>query len=423
MFVVGDLSPKRYNKDFTMKWLWFAYKNVIRNRRHSLMTVLITAVSTASILIAGGFGLYTYESLEEMSARDSGHVIIAHPDYFNKEEETPMEYGLANHENIRQRIEQDERIRMAIPRLRFSGLISNGDKSVIFSGTGVDPDGEFYVKGLFLKVLKGKIITTQSAPDADPQVMLAKNLAKQLNAEVGSSLTLLTTTKDGVLNALDVQVQGIFSVGVPELDKRLLFVTLPTAQELIVTDKVSTLSVYLYDTDQTATIQTALAQQYSDLAMQPWWEQAFYYFKVKDLYNRIFGVLGIMIVLVVFFAVTNTQSMTVMERTRETGTLLAMGTLPRQIVRNFVLEAMLIGIVSVLLGMLIAAGTSIALVFLEVHMPPPPGLSEGYPLHIYISPWLYSIATLAVIAICIGAAWITSHKAANKPIVEALAHV
>jgi len=386
-----------------MKWLWFAYKNVIRNRRHSLMTVLITAVSTASILIAGGFGLYTYESLEEMSARDSGHVIIAHPDYFNKEEETPMEYGLANHENLRQRIEQDERIRMAIPRLRFSGLISNGDKSVIFSGTGVDPDGEFYVKGLFLKVLKGKIITTQSAPDADPQVMLAKNLAKQLNAEVGSSLTLLTTTKDGVLNALDVQVQGIFSVGVPELDKRLLFVTLPTAQELIVTDKVSTLSVYLYDTDQTATIQTALAQQYSDLAMQPWWEQAFYYFKVKELYNRIFGVLGIMIVLVVFFAVTNTQSMTVME--------------------NFVLEAMLIGIVSVLLGMLIAAGTSIALVFLEVHMPPPPGLSEGYPLHIYISPWLYSIATLAVIAICIGAAWITSHKAANKPIVEALAHV
>jgi len=51
-----------------------------------------------------------------------------------------------------------------------------------------------------------------------------------------------------------------------------------------------------------------------------------------------------MILLIVFFAVTNTLSMTVVERTRETGTLLALGTLPRQIVRNFVLEGMIMGI-------------------------------------------------------------------------------
>ena len=554
-----------------MKWLWFAYKNIIRNLRRSLITMLIIAVGTASVLITSGFILYTYDSLREISARDSGHVVIAHKDYFDKEEEMPLQYGLADHKSIKQQIEQqNEEIDMVIPRLQFSGLITNGDKSVIFTGTGIDPEGEFYVKGSFLKVLTGKILTAQpldtttippnfpltneekaeeheeiaeglvdNSPEladkldnssielsdkaekheeiaeglvddspelADeldnssielsdknesnsssiieprdkldneldnsieahdkldgelddssikfgeeedelddlslssrdeldtfeqmeveknllfslPQVMLAKELAKQLNAEIGSLLTLLTTTREGVLNALDVRVQGIFTVGMPEMDKRLLLVTLPTAQELLITDKVSTLSVYLYETKNTATQLAALAQQYPKLTIQPWWKQAFFYFKVKALYNGIFGIFGAMIFLIVFFVVTNTLSMMVIERTREIGTLLALGTFPWQIVRHFILEALLIGIAGTLLGMLIAASASISLFFLDVQMPAPFEQLDGYPLYIYMSIWLYSITTLSVIILCIGAAWIASRTAANKPIVESL---
>jgi putative ABC transport system permease protein len=406
-----------------MKWLWFAYKNVIRNRRRSLMTVLIIAVGAASVLIASGFALYTYDGLREGSVLQSGNVVIAHSDYFDKEEEKPMEYGLANYEDIKQRIEQDERIRIAIPHLQFSGLISNGDKTVIFMGTGVEPEAEFDIKGPLMSVLTGNVLTTQTSIEAEPQVMLAKDLAKQLNADIGHSLTLLTTTKDSALNAVDVQVQGIFTTGVPDVDKRMLLVAFPTAQELILTQKVSTLSVYLHDTEQTATLQAELAQQYPNLAMQPWWEQAFLYFQVKALYNIIFGVMGVIMSLVIFFTITNTLSMTVIERTRETGTLLALGTLPRQIIRNFVLEALLIGLAGAILGMLFAGSTTIALEILEVQMPPPPGSSEGYPLSLYFSAWIYSITTLVVIILGIIAALITSRKAAKKPIVEALIHV
>jgi putative ABC transport system permease protein len=256
--------------------------------------------------------------------------------------------------------------------------------------------------------------------DTLPQVMLAKELAKQLNAEIGSLLTLHTTAREGVLNDLDVRVQGIFTVGIPEMDKRLLLVSLPTAQELLITDKVSTLSVYLYETKNTATQLAALAQQYPKLAIQPWWKQAFFYFKVKALYNGIFGIFGAMILLIVFFALTNTLSMMVIERTREIGTLLALGTFPWQIVRNFILEALLIGIAGTLLGMLIAASASISLFFLDIQMPAPFEQLDGYPLYIYMSIWLYSITTLSVIILCIGAAWLASRTAANKPIVESL---
>ena len=406
-----------------MKWLWFAVKNVLRNRRRAAITLLIAAVGTAAVLVGGGFALYTYESLQEMSSRDSGHIVVAQHDYFEREEDTPMQLGLADYAALKTRIERDRRVRTALPRVQFSGLISNGDKSTIFFGTGVDPKGEFAVKGPFLKILSGSILSENPQTAADPEVLLGKDLARQLKAEVGSSLTLLSTTTDNGLNAQDVRVRGIFSVGVPDVDKRLVLTTLATAQHLLVTDKVSTLSVYLWDTELTATLHGELTRELSGFDLQPWWEQAFYYFAVRSLYNRIFGLLGVVIILMVAFAVWNTLAMTVVERTREIGTLRAMGTLPAQVVRNFLLEAAVIGVSGSVLGMLLAGGTTLFLAFANFQMPPPPGQSEGYPLSINAAWELYAATALAIIALCIAAAWFASHRAARKPIVEALNHV
>ena len=135
-----------------MKWLWFAYKNIIRNLRRSLITMLIIAVGTASTLITSGFILYTYDSLQEISVRDSGHIVIAHKKYFDKEEETSL-YGLADHKSIKQQIEQqNEEIQMVIPRLQFSGLIVGilvGNRPLrIFLGALV-PEPGFIVHILF----------------------------------------------------------------------------------------------------------------------------------------------------------------------------------------------------------------------------------------------------------------------------------
>ena len=70
-----------------MKWLLFAWKNVLRNRRRSLTAVLITAVGTAAVLVGGGFALLTYEALRELTARENGHVILAERDYFDGDED------------------------------------------------------------------------------------------------------------------------------------------------------------------------------------------------------------------------------------------------------------------------------------------------------------------------------------------------
>lgn len=62
-----------------LTWLKFAWHNTLRNRRRSLVTVSIVALGAAGMLLAGGFALYTYESLAEASARDSGHLVLGTP--------------------------------------------------------------------------------------------------------------------------------------------------------------------------------------------------------------------------------------------------------------------------------------------------------------------------------------------------------
>ncbi len=128
------------------------------------------------------------------------------------------------------------------------------------------------------------------------------------------------------------------TTGVPEMDKRSIFVNLRTAQELMQTDKISTLSLFLRETAATSSMVTKLAESYPQYALQTWLDKAFYYLGVKGIYDRIFGLLGIIILVMVFFSLSNTIGMSVMERTREIGSLRAMGSYRWEINRSFTLE-------------------------------------------------------------------------------------
>lgn len=405
---------------------WFdlfrlAWRNVLRNRRRSLSTVVIASLGAAAVMVAGGFALYTYRFLEDGSAREFGHITVAQRDYFQRDEETPMQYGLAGWEKLSAELEKDPRVTRVLPRLNFSGLISNGDKSLIFVGLGADARGEGEVRGMYLKLVEGSLFS--GGEESPPPIVLGEILARHLKAKPGTSLTLLATTTDGAMNAVDVVVSGIVATGWPEIDKRLVYAPLPAVQKLLRTGKVSTLVVYLDSTGKTPQFLADLHGRDQEHAYKPWWEQAFYYTAVRALYNRIFGLLGIIIAVLVFVSVANTLSMAVVERTREIGTLRALGALPGEIVAHFAREGALIGLLGAAFGMVIAGATTLALLALDLQMPPPPGRSVGYPLQVDAEPVLYAGTAAGIVLLCVAAAWFVSRKAARKPIVEALGHV
>lgn len=405
-----------------MNHFLLAWKNVRRNRRRSLVTVLIAAVGCAAILVATGFALYTYDMLSDSAAREYGHITIAQHVFFDQEEETPMQFGMGDYKTLTSELRANPQIKEILPRVSFSGLISNGDKSVIYLGTGADTVLETEIRGRFLRVLDGKVSPPRR--DGVPYVLLGGDLARSLGAKPGANLTLLATTATtGGINAIDVEVSGIVTTGWSELDKRLVYTDIEAAQKLLMTDRVSTLSIYLDDLDKVSDAIDGLSREQSGKTLRPWWEQAFYYNSVKGLYNRIFGLLGLIIAALVLFSVINTLAMAVVERTREIGTLRALGAHPEEIVAQFVREGFVIGVVGVLAGNLLACLVIAVLPSFGLQMPPPPGRSEGYPLLVSASVNLFAITNLIIIVLCTVAAWAVSRKAARKPIVEALSHV
>jgi putative ABC transport system permease protein len=254
-------------------------------------------------------------------------------------------------------------------------------------------------------------------------VMLGAGLARSLKAGPGSGLTLLSTTTQGVLNAMDVQVKGVFSTGIPEMDQRLLFTDVATAQKLLDTQRVSTLGVFLRGMEATVPAQARLQAVNPQLKVQTWLERAVFYRSVRALYNRIFGVMGLVIGVIVVFVVASAMAMAVIERTREIGTLRALGTLPRQLLRTLALEGLLLGGTGAVAGALLALAVSAALLVFPVQMPPPPGRSEGYPLLIAIEPAMYMGVLFLMLKLSTLAAALVARRTVRKPIVEALAHV
>ncbi len=402
-----------------MRWFTFAVQNTLRNRRRSLVTVAIAALGTAAILLAGGFALFTYQALAQAAARSTGHLIVGLPAQFTADEDTPLQHGLENYKQLSRQLLADPEVRQVLPRVAFSGLISNGDKSTVMIATGVEPDSEFAVKGPFLKMVAGDVLASDAK---QAEVMLGEGLARSLKAQPGTGLTLLASTTDGALNALDVTVKGVFSTGVPDIDKRLVYTDLPTAQKLLNTARVSTLGVFLRSMEATGPARQRVAAANPTLTVQTWLDQAFFYRSVRDLYNRIFGALGLIIGVIVVFVVTNAMAMAIIERTREIGTLRALGTLPSQLLRTLALEGMVLGGVGAALGALVAFAISMLLYIVPIEMPPPPGSSRGYALNVTVDPAMYAATVLAMVLLAmLASAWI-ARKTVHTPIVEALAH-
>jgi putative ABC transport system permease protein len=154
-----------------------------------------------------------------------------------------------------------------------------------------------------------------------------------------------------------------------------------------------------------------------------WDELAVFYGQVKMLYIGIFGFMGAILTVVVFLAAINTTLMTVTERTREIGTLRALGARAGNVVNNFVAEAVLLGLAASGVGALLSIAISLGLNATGIVLPPPPGSTHGFPIHIQFFPASYLIATVAMTATLAVAAYFPARRAARAPIVTSLAHV
>lgn len=405
-----------------MKWFKFALRNVLRNRRRSLVTIALIAVGAAAILATQGFSHHTNKMILERTINSTGGIIISHADFFKRDEEKALEMGLSDYPSIISSLKANSSIKHVLPSIHFNGMISNGDKTVIFYGIGRNAL-YFHRDDAEINFVSGVPLSMKPDPNKEPEIILGKDLAKSLKAAVGDSLTLMSTTANGTLNAIDFTVVGTVDAGINQLNKTLIYTHISDTQELLDTDKIHTLSIYLHDFAQIPILLTELQQKRPDLGITPWSDHAETYNKVKKMFGSIFGVMGIIVFIMVAFSVSNTMSQAVVERTREIGTMGALGTSKILIITNFIIEALIIGAIGVAIGIILAFMAGFGLEILNAQMPPGPGFTNPYPLRLLISASLIIDTLISLLVACFLASWFAASRGVKKPIVEALTHV
>lgn len=407
------------------KFLLLAFRNVFRNRRRTAMTLLMVAGGVTGLLLAGGYFAFMIDGLREDTIRNGlGHLQIFTAEHFRRDEVRVLDTGIENWKRVAATVGTGKHVRGVAPRIEFYGMVSNGQKSAVFMGSAVDPAAETSL-GFRQRFVAGRDLNASLSGEVE--ALLGEGLAKSMSVKVGDGLTLLAVTADGALNGVDVQVAGIVQTGMRELDARYLRITLPSAQRLLQSDRITNLVAGL---DKTANTDAAYAEMMpqlhslsQEMTLKKWVELATYYKQVRALFNAIFVFMGVIVFFMVLMSSVNTLLMAMFERTREIGTMLAMGTPRLWIIALFMLEATLLGVVGAVCGL--AGGNLLGAVLNSsgLRMPPPPGYTVGIPFHVQHVPAIMIGSSLLVIVSLAAASILPAIRASRLRIAEALAHV
>ena len=407
------------------KFLLLAFRNVFRNRRRTVMTLLMVGGGVAGLLLVGGFFAFMFRGLRESTIRTGlGHIQIFNAEHFRRDEVHVLDTGISNWQQVAAATQSARHVRGVAPRIEFYGMLSNGVKSSVFMGSAVDPQIEHRM-GFDPRVMSGSQLSGNA--NGEVEALVGTGVARSMSVKVGDGLTILAVTADGALNGIDVQIVGIVSTGFKDLDDRYLRITLPSAQRLLQSDRVTNLVVGLDRTENTDAVAAEIAPrlhgQSQELTFKKWIELAAYYKQVRTLFSGIFLFLGIIVFFMVLMATVNTLLMALFERTREIGTMLAMGTPRRWIVALFMLEATLTGILGAAVG--VAGGNllGMALNAANLHLPAPPGTSFDMLFNVLHVPSLMVGSSVMVIVSLALASILPAVRASRLQIAEALAHV
>jgi putative ABC transport system permease protein len=408
-----------------MRTFQLGIRNLRRNARRSLTTVLSIAFGFAAVALFSGYTREVYRGLTVQAVHGEliGHLSLAkrgmklegrlHPErYLLRPEEIARISGI-----VRQHFPGA----LIAPRLALSGLASNGRVSTIFLADGVGPED--------MKVLRGPRLEGSGALSAsEPQgVAMAAGLAQLLGLKPGDDASLLVSTLHGQANATDATVLHTYNTGNAGLEDKALFLPLAMAQSLYdATDRADRLTILLPDIAQTGAARAALASACAanglDVEISTWQEQSAFYRQVKGMFDMIFSFILAIVLTIVVMSVTNAMSMSVVERTREIGTLRAIGLRRAGVVRLFVAEALLLVGIGCGFGLLLTLLARLGVNALHFSYTPPNGSGKVMLLvGLDAGKMLFTGFALGLLGLV--AAIFPARRAARQPVTESLAHI
>jgi putative ABC transport system permease protein len=465
--------------------LKIAFRNMLRNLRRSTMTGSAVAAGALAMLLFGGFASYIFAGLETNNVQRIGHLTVFREGYFLLGAGNPAAYGIDHYQDVMKLIQTDpvlgHKINVITPTQSLVGIAGNfsGDveASKTFLGTGLIPSdrermrrwdefgaGQKYVPdsrmsdsepsrgliGVGLARVLGLCkplglagcppLRAAPIPPDHPTPAIKQDLADLALQDLpgdgaGSNrapqIDLLAATAGGAPNVVRLAVSGGEPQGVKELDDNFIAMPLPLAQQLVYGRGEHKATGIVLQLRRSKDLPAARArmialfkQNHLDLDVRDFGELTPFYGQVVKMFSSIFLFIALVMGVIVLFAVINTMTMNVMERTNEIGTIRAMGVRRAGIRAQFTVEGALIGAIGATIGAALAFAVA-ALINQAGLTWIPPGNANAVPLRLYVSgrPLLIAGAWFGLAMVATLAALLPANRAARLPVVDALRHV
>jgi len=398
-----------------------ALRNITRNKRRSFLTVSAMVMASSMLMVVLGFSAGKMnDMLVSATEQYHGHIVIAGEGYQDSQD-FYTHFGESDIDDSRWKALDG--VKGVSPRLRCFGLVSHDEITSSVEVLGVHPEQEAAVTSL-----QGSLVQGCGISGSQSGVIMGEGLARSLGVAPGDTLVFVTRAADGSIGNDLLELKGIFSTGNTRNDNALLLVNLEWLQDLLVLPgQVHELAVSVHEpleaSSVTASIAGLLPQGFE---VQDWRD---FLPEIRDaiVINHVSN--GIIIAIMYFAAalcVFNTCYMSVMERSREFGIIMALGARPWSIRILVLLESLFMGCAAVGFGIVLGFLFNWYLQDVGIDLsgmisPITYGGGTIMPrIHSVIQPVDQILVALCLLAICPVAGFIPANKAASLTPVEVI---
>jgi ABC-type lipoprotein release transport system permease subunit len=332
--------------------LGFAWRNLWRNRRRTLITVSSIAFGLVLAVVFTGLADGTYSTMIDSAVKlGAGHVTLEHKDFRRS---LSSRLVLSDVETLSGALGGSMGVASWTPRIVGQALLSTSYGNVGAGLMAVDPQRERGMSLFTRKLVEGKYLNDVSGRGA----ILGVKMAEKLKVSVGSKVVVTANDRHGEIAAELLRVEGIFKTGSEMLDGYVFQLPLGRARRLLGLNdsEVTQIAVFLEDQRGTDAVVGELREElasFGNVAVLPWREvmpELASYIEIDKASNYIFEA----IVLVIIAAgILNTLLMSVLERRYEFGVILCLGLKPSSLLFIILLESAYIGLLGVSAGLMV----------------------------------------------------------------------
>jgi|TARA_B100002003_G_scaffold251585_2_gene296031 ABC-type lipoprotein release transport system permease subunit len=332
-----------------------AYRNLFRNTRRTVLTCLLISCSLAALMLVDGLIIGMLKVMVDTTTKTFAGEAQVHRQGFLDSFDSDL--YMSDTKSIEAVLVADKRVAGYSVRTVTGGMISSANNMTGGLIYGVSADREAGVSRLKEAIIKGKYFTGN-----ETEILIGEDMADLLEVKLGDRLVATLAEVDGGdLSQALFRLSGIFRFGMREIDKGLVFIPLDKSREILgMQDGGHEVAIQFFDATDAANPDLPLFQKLSDGDIEAvGWPDFFPQIQAMvEMVDYATLIVGIVLFLLASFGVINSMFMSIYERIYEFGVVKAIGTQPKQLVQLILMEALVLGLFSVILGLLLGGLSS-----------------------------------------------------------------